>query len=103
MTPREEEPQIVVPMVDVLVEFPGHSPAEVEQLVAVPLERLLWQIGGVEHVYSISRRGFSSGRRPFLCRRRPRPCHGQGSRQDRGKSATRTARGYKVAGGSGGD
>lgn len=56
MTPREEEPQIVVPMVDVMVEFPGHSPAEVEQLVAVPLERLLWQIGGVEHVYSISRR-----------------------------------------------
>ena len=56
MTPREEEPQIVVPMVDVMVEFPGHSPAEVEQLVSVPLERLLWQIGGVEHVYSISRR-----------------------------------------------
>jgi multidrug efflux pump subunit AcrB len=56
MTPREEEPQIVVPMVDVMVEFPGHSPAEVEQLVTIPLERLLWQIGGVEHVYSISRR-----------------------------------------------
>ena len=56
MTPREEEPQIVVPMVDVMVEFPGHSPAEVEQLVTVPLERLLWQINGVEHVYSISRR-----------------------------------------------
>ncbi|MDD5597100.1 MAG: efflux RND transporter permease subunit [Victivallaceae bacterium] len=56
MTPREEEPQIVVPMVDVIVEFPGHSPEEVEQLVSVPLERLLWQIGGVEHVYSISRR-----------------------------------------------
>jgi multidrug efflux pump subunit AcrB len=56
MTPREEEPQIVVPMVDVAVEFPGHSPSEVEQLVTVPLERLLWQIGGVEHVYSISRR-----------------------------------------------
>ncbi|MFA6715114.1 MAG: efflux RND transporter permease subunit [Victivallaceae bacterium] len=56
MTPREEEPQIVVPMVDVMVEFPGHSPEEVEQLVSIPLERLLWQIGGVEHVYSISRR-----------------------------------------------
>ena len=56
MTPREEEPQIVVPMVDVMVEFPGHSPAEVEQLVTVPLERLLWQIDGVEHVYSISHR-----------------------------------------------
>ncbi len=55
-TPREEEPQIVVPMADVYVEFPGHSPTEVEQLVTVPLEKLLWQIDGVEHVYSVSRR-----------------------------------------------
>ncbi len=55
-TPREEEPQIVVPMADVYVNFPGHSPAEVEQLVTVPLEKLLWQIDGVEHVYSVSRR-----------------------------------------------
>ncbi|MBN2641720.1 MAG: efflux RND transporter permease subunit, partial [Victivallales bacterium] len=55
-TPREEEPQIVVPMVNVLVDFPGHSPVETEQLVTVPLERLLWQIDGVEHVYSTSRR-----------------------------------------------
>lgn len=56
LTPREEEPQIVVPMVDVMVDFPGHSPEEVEQLVTVPLERLLWQISGVEHVYSVSNR-----------------------------------------------
>ena len=56
MTPREEEPQIVVPMVDISVNFPGHSPQEVEQLVTVPLERLLWQIKGVEHVYSLSMR-----------------------------------------------
>ena len=56
MTPREEDPQIVVPMVDVAVRFPGHSPKEVEQLVTVPLERLLWQIDGVEHVYSVSHR-----------------------------------------------
>lgn len=55
-TPREEEPQIVVPMADVFVSFPGHSAAEVEELVTRPLERLLWQIDGVEHVYSISRR-----------------------------------------------
>ncbi|MCX7934754.1 MAG: efflux RND transporter permease subunit, partial [Planctomycetota bacterium] len=55
-TPREEEPQIVVPMADVFVDFPGHSAAEVEQLVTTPLERLLWQIDGVEHVYSVSRR-----------------------------------------------
>ncbi len=55
-TPREEEPQIVVPLADVLVAFPGHSAAEVEQLVSAPLERLLYQIDGVEHVYSTSRR-----------------------------------------------
>lgn len=55
-TPREEEPQIVVPMADVLVGFPGASAEEVEKLVTTPLERLLWQIDGVEHVYSMSRR-----------------------------------------------
>jgi len=55
-TPREEEPQIVVPMADITVQFPGHSPAEVEHLVTTPLERILWQIQGVEHVYSISGR-----------------------------------------------
>ncbi len=56
MTPREEEPQIVVPMLDIMVGFPGHSPEDVEQMVTVPLERLLWQIDGVEHVYSTSSR-----------------------------------------------
>jgi multidrug efflux pump subunit AcrB len=55
-TPREEDPQIVVPMADVEVAFPGASAAEVERLVATPLEKLLWQERGVEHVYSISRR-----------------------------------------------
>jgi multidrug efflux pump subunit AcrB len=54
ITPREEDPQIVVPLADVHVEFPGHSAAEVEQLVAAPLERLLYQIDGVEYVYSMS-------------------------------------------------
>ena len=47
VTPREEEPQIVVPMADILVSAPGASPEEIEQLVATPLERLLWQIDGV--------------------------------------------------------
>jgi multidrug efflux pump subunit AcrB len=55
ITPREEEPQIVVPLADVYVQAPGASPEEVEKLVATPLERLLWQIDGVEYVYSISR------------------------------------------------
>jgi multidrug efflux pump subunit AcrB len=56
LTPREEEPQIVVPMADVLVQAPGANATEVENLVAIPLERLLWQIDGVEYVYSTSRR-----------------------------------------------
>lgn len=59
VTPREEEPQIVVPLADVFVEAPGASAEEVEKLVATPLERLLWQIDGVEYVYSISRRGMA--------------------------------------------
>ncbi len=55
VTPREEDPQIVVPLADVYVSFPGHSAHEVEQLVATPLEKLLYQIDGVEYVYSMSR------------------------------------------------
>ena len=55
ITPREEDPQIVVPLADVYVNFPGHTAAEVEQLVASPLERMLYQIDGVEYVYSMSR------------------------------------------------
>jgi multidrug efflux pump subunit AcrB len=54
ITPREEDPQIVVPLADVYVNFPGHTAAEVEQLVAAPLERMLYQIDGVEYVYSMS-------------------------------------------------
>jgi multidrug efflux pump subunit AcrB len=56
VTPREEEPQIVVPMADIFVQAPGAGAEEVEKLVATPLERLLWQIQGVEYVYSVSRR-----------------------------------------------
>lgn len=56
VTPREEEPQIVVPLADVYVYYPGASAKEVEYLVATPLEKLLWQIDGVEYVYSMSKR-----------------------------------------------
>jgi len=56
VTPREEEPQIVVPLADVFVSAPGATPQEIEKLVATPLERLLWQIDGVEYVYSTSHR-----------------------------------------------
>ncbi|MCA9064186.1 MAG: efflux RND transporter permease subunit, partial [Planctomycetaceae bacterium] len=55
ITPREEDPQIVVPLADIYVSFPGHSAQEVEQLVSTPLERMLYQIDGVEYVYSMSR------------------------------------------------
>ncbi|MCA9191881.1 MAG: efflux RND transporter permease subunit [Planctomycetales bacterium] len=54
ITAREEDPQIVVPLADIYVQFPGHSAAEVEQLVSAPLERMLYQIDGVEYVYSMS-------------------------------------------------
>ena len=57
--PREEEPQIIVPMVDVLVEMPGATSADVEQRVTRPLEQLLWEIPGVEYVYSTSSPGRS--------------------------------------------
>ena len=56
---REEEPQIVVPMVDVLMEMPGATAAEVEQRVTRPVEQLLWEVPGVEYVYSTSSAGHS--------------------------------------------
>ncbi|MFM1823536.1 MAG: Toluene efflux pump rane transporter TtgB, partial [Planctomycetota bacterium] len=55
VTPREEDPQIVVPLADVFVEAPGLSAEEVERTVTTPLERSLYQIDGVEYVYSMSR------------------------------------------------
>jgi len=57
--PREEEPQIIVPMVDVFFEMPGATPAEVEQRVTRPVEQLLWEVPGVEYVYSTSSPGQS--------------------------------------------
>jgi multidrug efflux pump subunit AcrB len=57
--PREEEPQIVVPVVDVWVASPGLSAKQVERQVTTPLEKLLAQIPGVEHVYSASSMGRS--------------------------------------------
>jgi len=56
-TPREEEPQIVVPMLDVYVAMPGAPAAEVEQRVTIPMERLLREIPGVEYLYSTSQPG----------------------------------------------
>jgi multidrug efflux pump subunit AcrB len=57
--PREEEPQIKVPMVDVAISMPGATAEEVESRVSAPVERLLWEIPGVEYVYSTSQPGQS--------------------------------------------
>ncbi|WP_407275113.1 efflux RND transporter permease subunit [Halothiobacillus sp. DCM-1] len=53
-TPREEDPQISVPMVDIAISLPGASAREVERLVTEPLERIMREVSGVEHVYSTS-------------------------------------------------
>src|SRR5690349_1288861 len=57
--PREEEPQIIVPMIDVMVQMPGASAREVEERVTKPMEKLLWEIPGVEYIYSTSSPGSS--------------------------------------------
>ncbi|WP_372638610.1 efflux RND transporter permease subunit, partial [Fodinibius sp.] len=54
LTPREEEPQIDVPMADIFVGYPGATPDEVEKRIAIPLEKVLSNIEGVEYVYSTS-------------------------------------------------
>src|SRR5512139_1316016 len=59
MLPREEEPQIVVSMIDLFVQMPGASAKEVEQRVTRPMEKLLWEIPGVEYIYSTSAPGYA--------------------------------------------
>jgi multidrug efflux pump subunit AcrB len=59
LLPREEEPQIIVPMIDIFVQMPGASAKEVEERVTKPMEKLLWEIPGVEYIYSISSPGQS--------------------------------------------
>lgn len=48
LTPREEEPQIVVPLADVMIMAPGYQAGEVERLISSRLERMLYQVDGVE-------------------------------------------------------
>ena len=57
LIPREEEPQIIVPMADVMVGYPGASPLEVENRVVKPLEKIISNIKGVEHVHSMAMNG----------------------------------------------
>ncbi len=59
MLPREEEPQIKVPMIDVMVSMPGATPREVEERVSIPMEKLLYELPGVEYIYSTSMAGRS--------------------------------------------
>ncbi|MCX8084787.1 MAG: efflux RND transporter permease subunit [Calditerrivibrio sp.] len=51
-TPKEEEPQIIVPMVDIFVPYPGAKAKDVEKKVVEPLSKLMWEIPGVEYVYA---------------------------------------------------
>jgi len=60
ITPREEEPQIVVTLANVFIAFPGASAQEVEQLVSTPAEQILSEISGIKHVYSVSQPGMST-------------------------------------------
>ncbi|PKH68862.1 multidrug transporter AcrB [Flavobacterium sp. ALD4] len=57
LIPREEEPQIIVPMADVMVGYPGASPTEVESRVAKPLEKIISNIKGVEHIHTMAMNG----------------------------------------------
>lgn len=57
LIPREEEPQIIVPMADVMVGYPGASPKEVESRVVKPLEKIISNIKGVEHIHSMAMNG----------------------------------------------
>jgi multidrug efflux pump subunit AcrB len=57
LIPREEEPQIQVPMADIFVGYPGASPKDVETKVAAPIEKMISNIKGVEYVYSTSMQG----------------------------------------------
>ncbi len=59
ITPRQEDPQISVPMVDIFVAYPGVPSEQVASLIARPLERLMSEISGVDNVYSVSHRGES--------------------------------------------
>jgi len=57
LTPRQEDPKISVPMVDVFVQYPGASADQVTSLVTEPLERMMSELPGIRHVYSATQRG----------------------------------------------
>ncbi|MGW8123535.1 efflux RND transporter permease subunit [Roseivirga echinicomitans] len=57
LIPREEEPQIIVPMADIMIGYPGANPTEIENRVVRPLEKIISNIKGVEHIHSMSMNG----------------------------------------------
>ncbi len=59
VTPREEDPQIDVTFANIFIPFPGASAKQVENLVATPMEKVLGEISGVKHIYSVSRPGLA--------------------------------------------
>jgi len=56
-TPKDEEPQIVVPMIDIIIQYPGAEPAEVEKRIIFPLEKKLWELKDIEYIYSVAKEG----------------------------------------------
>ncbi len=106
VTPREEEPQINVTMANVIVPFPGASAQQVESLVATPMEKVLAEISGVKHIYSVSRPGvavvtvqFEVGRGAHGCDRAALQRHllqpGLASAGSRRTAAAREAEGHR--------
>ena len=59
LTPKEEDPQIVVPMVDIFIPYPGAPVKEVERKVTTRFEKLIWEIKGIDYVYSVTKPGMS--------------------------------------------
>ena len=53
-TPRQEDPQISVPMIDIFISYPGASAKDVANLAIAPLEAIMSEIPGVKHIYSAS-------------------------------------------------
>ena len=97
-TPREEEPQIIVPIVDIFIGLPGGVPEEVENRITVPLEKRMWEIPGVEFVYSNSRPGGAMITVRFLVGRRSGTQSGQGLRQAGLRPRPHAGRCYAAAG-----
>ncbi len=56
-TPRQEDPQISVPLIDIFLNYPGASAEQVTSTAVEPLERIMSEIPGTKHIYSASARG----------------------------------------------